>query len=47
MAMPLRWDELGRIKRADAYDLRKALRRAVSLAGDPWELGKIRQRLPA
>ena len=47
VAMPLRWDDLGRIKRADAYDLRKALRRAASLAGDPWELWKIRQRLPA
>ena len=47
VAVPLRWDELGRIKRADAYDLKKALRRAASLAGDPWELGKILQRLPA
>ena len=47
VAMPLRWEELGRIQRADAYDLRKALRRAASLGGDPWELEKVRQRLPA
>ena len=26
VAMPLRWEELGRIRRCDAYDLRKALR---------------------
>lgn len=47
VAMPLRWEELGKAPSADAYDLRKALRRAASLRGDPWELDKIRQRLPA
>lgn len=46
VAMPLRWDELGKMESAGAYDLRKALRRAASLRADPWELGRIRQRLP-
>ena len=46
VAMPLRWEELGRTRRGDAYDLRKALRRAAALGGDPWELDRIRQRLP-
>ena len=45
--MPLRGEELGRIRRSDAYGLRKALRRAASLGGDPWDLYAIRQRLPA
>ena len=31
---------------AGRVSLRKALRRAASLRGDPWELGRIRQRLP-
>lgn len=47
VAMPLRWDELGRIKRPDAYDLAKATRRAARLRGDPWQgFSKLRQRLP-
>lgn len=37
VAMPLRWDELGRAKSGSDYDLERALRRAASLRRDPWE----------
>ena len=47
VAMPLRWDELGRIHAPDAYDLAKARRRAASLKSDPWEgMANMRQSLP-
>ncbi len=36
VAMPLRWDELGRAKSGADYDLAKALRRAAGLRRDPW-----------
>jgi bifunctional non-homologous end joining protein LigD len=45
--MPLRWEELGRIKGPAAFDLAKALRRAATLKQDPWEgFAKNRQKLP-
>ncbi|GAA4855848.1 DNA ligase D [Luteimonas vadosa] len=48
VAVPLRWEELGRIKRADAYDLPKARRRAARLRDDPWAgIDTLRQSLPA
>jgi hypothetical protein len=44
VAMPLRWEELGRAK---PYDLRKALRRAAALDDDPWaRMRECVQRLP-
>lgn len=47
VAVPLRWDELGRVKRPDAYDLAKAQRRASSLKNDPWEgFADLEQSLP-
>ena len=47
VAMPLRWEELGRIKTPVAFDLAKALRRAATLEADPWEgFAQCRQRLP-
>ena len=49
VAVPLRWEELGRIKGPDAYDLAKARRRAASLQADPWEgmaALALRQKLP-
>ena len=47
VAVPLRWEEFGRVRRPDAYDLRGALRRAAALGDDPWaELARCRQRLP-
>ena len=36
VAVPLRWDELGRTRGGSDYDLRRALRRAGSLRSDPW-----------
>lgn len=47
VAVPLRWEELGRIKRPDVYNLDKAKRRAASLRSDPWEgFDELQQRLP-
>jgi bifunctional non-homologous end joining protein LigD len=47
VAVPLRWNELGRIRRPDAYDLSRARRRAASLRSDPWEeLATLSQGLP-
>ena len=47
VAMPLRWEELGRVGRPDAFDLRKALKRAKTLKGDPWDgYAKTKQALP-
>ena len=37
VAMPVRWEELGRAKSGDHYDLAGALRRASRLTRDPWE----------
>ncbi|MEG3192437.1 DNA ligase D [Lysobacter sp. D1-1-M9] len=37
VAMPLRWDELGRTKSGADYTLARALRRAASLRKDPWD----------
>jgi bifunctional non-homologous end joining protein LigD len=47
VAMPLRWDELGRTKGAADFDLAGALRRAKSLRKDPWEgFERLEQALP-
>ena len=47
VAMPLRWEELGKIEGGAAFDLQAALKRAGSLTADPWEgLAKLQQRLP-
>ena len=47
VAVPLRWEELGRIRRPDAFDLAKARQRAARLRKDPWEgFGGLRQALP-
>lgn len=37
VAVPLRWSELGRTRSGADYPLVRALRRANSLGGDPWE----------
>ena len=37
VAMPLRWEELGRAKSGDHYDLAGASRRAARLTRDPWD----------
>jgi bifunctional non-homologous end joining protein LigD len=47
VAVPLRWEELGRITAADAFTLPKALQRAQKLKQDPWEgIDQIKQVLP-
>ena len=49
VAMPLRWEELGRTRSGADYPLDRALRRAARLRGDPWAGWKpaTRQTLPA
>ncbi len=37
VAVPIRWDELGRVKSGADYDMARALRRAASQRKDPWE----------
>jgi len=47
VAVPLRWEELGRITAADAFPLPKALQRAQKLKKDPWEgIDQVKQVLP-
>lgn len=47
VAVPLRWEELGRITAADAFPLPKALQRAQRLKADPWEgIDDLKQVLP-
>ncbi|GAA3911537.1 DNA ligase D [Luteimonas lutimaris] len=47
VAVPLRWEELGRIKRPDAFDLARAKQRAARLRKNPWEgFDGLRQALP-
>ncbi|MET0289982.1 MAG: DNA ligase D [Pseudoxanthomonas sp.] len=47
VAVPLRWEELGRITRPDAFTLEKALRRAARLKQDPWVgIDTLTQALP-
>lgn len=47
VAMPLRWEELGRIRNGAAFDLKKALTRAKGLKADPWQdIAKLKQSLP-
>lgn len=37
VAMPLRWEELGRVKAGDAFDIDSALRRLKRLKAHPWD----------
>jgi len=37
VAVPLRWDDLGRVGKPPAFDLAAAKRRAARLRKDPWE----------
>ncbi len=47
VAVPLRWEDLGRIPRPDAFDLHKALQRAAALRADPWQgIDALDQVLP-
>ena len=47
VAMPLRWDELAKVKSPTAFDLGAALKRAKSMRKDPWEgFASTKQTLP-
>jgi bifunctional non-homologous end joining protein LigD len=47
VAVPLRWEDLGRAQSSSAFDINKAARRAAALRSDPWEgLYKLKQALP-
>lgn len=47
VAMPLRWEELGKVDSPDQFTLDKALQRAARLKGDPWkDIATLRQALP-
>jgi bifunctional non-homologous end joining protein LigD len=47
VAMPIAWDELGRVGKPDAFDLRKARKRAQTLKRDPWDgYAQFKQSLP-
>lgn len=48
VAVPLRWEELARIKAADAFPLDRALARAKRLKADPWQgIDAVKQTLPS
>jgi bifunctional non-homologous end joining protein LigD len=48
VAAPLTWDELGRVKNADAYTIANMPRRLASLKRDPWQgYFTLRQRIGA
>jgi len=45
--VPLRWEELGRVTKPDAFDLDKARQRAARLRKSPWDgFETLRQALP-
>lgn len=47
VAMPVRWDEIARLKSGAAFDLVKALKRAKRLRANPWEgFERLRQGIP-
>jgi bifunctional non-homologous end joining protein LigD len=47
VAMPVRWDEIARLKTGGAFDLAKALKRAKALEADPWDgIASLKQALP-
>ncbi len=47
VAVPLRWEDLGRVPAANAFDLARAARRAAALTADPWAgIDNLAQSLP-
>ncbi|UGB37509.1 non-homologous end-joining DNA ligase [Frateuria soli] len=47
VAMPLRWEELGKVEGGAAFGMQAALERARKLEADPWEgMARFQQRLP-
>ncbi|MGH8028686.1 MAG: DNA polymerase domain-containing protein, partial [Arenimonas sp.] len=47
VAVPLRWDELGRTTGGNQFDLAEAMKRAAGSKADAWSgIERLRQRLP-
>jgi bifunctional non-homologous end joining protein LigD len=47
VAAPVTWQELGRTRAGNQYDVRTLLTRAASQKSDPWaEMSRIKQKLP-
>jgi bifunctional non-homologous end joining protein LigD len=47
VAMPVHWEELGRLRGGAAFGMKAALKRAGTLDADPWAgIDKLQQRLP-
>jgi bifunctional non-homologous end joining protein LigD len=47
VAMPVRWEELGKLGSGAAFGMQAALKRAAGLKADPWEgMTRMQQRLP-
>lgn len=47
VAMPVRWEEIARLKTGAAFDMKKALKRAKTLEADPWaDMANLKQSLP-
>jgi bifunctional non-homologous end joining protein LigD len=47
VAMPVRWEEIARLKSGGAFNMTKALKRAKTLEADPWEgILALKQGLP-
>ena len=48
VAMPVAWEEIGRLGRGDAFSLRSAIQRLARRRHDPWQtIDRTRQTLPA
>jgi len=46
VAVPLRWEELGKVKSGNAFDLHSVPKRLARLKKDPWEgIDKVKQDL--
>jgi bifunctional non-homologous end joining protein LigD len=47
VAVPLRWEDLGKVKSPGEFTLDKALQRAARLKSDPWkDMATLKQALP-
>jgi bifunctional non-homologous end joining protein LigD len=47
VSVPVGWEEIGRIKSADQYNVENIARRLKGLKADPWkDIGKVKQKLP-
>ena len=48
VSVPLDWDELGKLKAPNTFNVLNLMKRLTKLRRDPWkEIGRIKQKLPA